>query len=78
MVNSVMAVSAIGQIKRDNEKARATLHEEHRTASPGLFSELLNQEVEERREAPENCRTVIYGQDSRLHTFEYQKREYHY
>lgn len=78
MVNSVMEVSATGKIKRDDEKSRATLNEKYKNASQGLFSELLNQEVEEQQKASVNCRTLTYGQDSRLHTFEYQKREYHY
>lgn len=78
MVNSVMAVSATGKIKRDNERSRATLNEKNKEHSKGLFSEFLKQEVEEQKEAPHSCSTVMYGQDSRLHTFEYQKREYHY
>jgi len=78
MVNSVVAVPTVGKIKREDEKTRATLYEERKGNSQGLFSELLRQEVEEQQEASANCRVVTYGQDSRLHTFEYQKREYRY
>ena len=77
MVNSVLAVSSVGRIKREhveNEKAP----EKGRADTNPLFSQLLQEEMEGQREASLNCRTTTYGQDSRLHTFEYQKREYHY
>lgn len=78
MVNSVLAVSTTGKIKRDNARTDNSLCERNRAESNPLFSQLLQKEVEAQRADTMNCHTVTYGQDSMLHTFEYQKREYHY
>ncbi len=78
MVNSVLAVSTIGKTKHDDVKSDHSLQERKQMNSNPLFSQILQEEVEEQRSASLNCHTLTYGQDSRLHAFEYQKREYHY
>ena len=77
MVNSVRAVSSVGKIKREHVGKEKTTEKERANTNP-LFSQLLQKEIEGQKEASLNCRTTTYGQDSMLHTFEYQKREYHY
>ena len=77
MVNSVLAVSSVGKIKREHVENQKAPEKGCADTNP-LFSQLLQEEMEGQREASLNCRTTTYGQDSRLHTFEYQKREYHY
>lgn len=76
MVHSVMAVSTADKLKRDANKAADAHSHGKKTAT--LFSEILNQAVDEQQEAPRQCHTVTYGQDSKLRTFRYQQREYHY
>ncbi len=78
MVNSIMAVSTTGKIKRDGAGTNTSVCEENCQKSNPLFSQLLQKEVEEQRAASMNCHTATYGQDSMIHAFHYQKREYHY
>lgn len=74
MVHSVVAISESDRIKRDARKENGA-RQKHSTS---LFSQILEEKTEEQKEAPRVCHTTTYGQDSMLHTFEYQKREYHY
>lgn len=76
MVNAVMAVPTSDKVKRDASKA-ANSHSQGKKQE-SLFSQILNQTVEEAQEAPRECHMVTYGQDCMLRTFQYQKREYHY
>ena len=77
MVNSVLAVSSVGKIKREHVRNDKAPEKGSANTNP-LFSQLLQEEIEGQKKASLNCRTTTYGQDSMLHTFEYQKREYHY
>jgi len=75
MVHSVLAVSETDKVKREGRKENS----QSRKHSGSLFSQVLAQKTEEQRqEAPRTCHTTTYGQDSRLHTYQYEKREYHY
>ncbi len=74
MVHSVMAVSTVGKPRHEEERKQ---DDKQRETTPNtLFSQFLEQEIEEQKKASMNCKTVTYGQDSRLHTFEYLSREY--
>ena len=75
MVYSVSAVSTTGKITRDQERGRNASSREEK-AEKQIFSEILKQEVEEKRKESVNCQTLTYGKDSRLHRFEYRAREY--
>lgn len=75
MVHSVMAVSTADKLKRDAGKTANSYGNGKKEQS--LFSEILQKTVEEEK-APRECRTLTYGQDSRLHPFLYQQREYRY
>ncbi len=77
MVNSVLAVSSVGKIKREGVRKEKSPGKGGANPNP-LFSQLLQEEMESQGKAPLSCSATTYGQDSRLHTFEYQKREYHY
>ncbi len=76
MVNAVMAVPTTDKVKRDANKAANSYSQGKKQES--LFSQILNQTVEETGEVPRECHTVTYGQDCMLRTFQYHKREYRY
>lgn len=76
MVHSVVGVAITDKVKRDAPR-EANSYSKGKDSN-ALFSEILEQRIEEQKEAPRSCHTVTYGQDSKLHTFQYQKREYHY
>lgn len=76
MVHSVVAVSSVDKVKRDAHKAVDAHSQKKQQES--AFSQILEQTVEEQRTIPMECHTLTYGQDSRLHTFQYQMREYNY
>ena len=76
MVHSVMAISSAGKVKRDSSSSIDTRSDKEQ--SDHLFSQVLDEKIEEQKNAPLNCHTITYGHDSRLHTFQYQTREYHY
>ena len=75
MVYSVSAVSTTGKVSREHGRGGNSQGREAQTEKTG-FSEILKQEVEEKRKETVNCRTLVYGRDSRLHRFEYLAREY--
>lgn len=68
----------VGKLKRDAEKKNDSFKRKDEKTPNHLFSQFLAQEIDEQRASSVNCRNVTYGQDSRLHTFEYQTREYRY
>uniref|UniRef100_UPI00405648D6 hypothetical protein n=1 Tax=Acetatifactor sp. TaxID=1872090 RepID=UPI00405648D6 len=74
----MMAVSTVGKLKRDENKSNNSIVREKDTKGKNLFSQMLEAEVAERKTTDVTCRNVTYGQDSRIHTFEYRTREYHY
>lgn len=76
MVHSVTAVANTDKIKRDANKTID--YNANGKKEQSLFAEIFNQTVEVQQAAPRECRTLTYGQDSRLHPFLYQQREYHY
>ena len=76
MVHSVVAVTKTDKLRRDAQKTRESYQESGQ--SPSLFSQILEQKEQELEKAPMNCRTITYGSDSKLHTFQYQSKEYHY
>jgi len=42
------------------------------------FNQVLSDAIEEQEATPILCHNTTYGQDSKLQTFHYQPREYHY
>ena len=77
IVHSVIAVPETRKVTREHyQQEQPSAH--GRTQNNNSFSQILQQEVEERRTDSINCRTVTYGMDSRLHHFDYRAREYHY
>ena len=77
IVHSVLAVSETRKVTREHDgQQQSSSH--GCTQSNNSFSQILQQEVEERRMDSINCRTVTYGTDRRLHHFDYRAREYHY
>ena len=77
MVHSVVAINGVRKVTRDLYKDENSSQkrevEENRS-----FSDILQQEVDERRTDSLNCHTVTYGMDRKLHSFEYLAREYRY
>lgn len=76
MIHSVLAVPSTGKIKRESYKSTGTPSDKEQ--SNHLFSQILEEKMDEQKKAPMDCHTLTYGQDSRLHTFYYQSREYNY
>ncbi len=75
MVHSISAVSTAGKVGRDQGRGSNSSDREHQTGA-NTFSEVLQQEVEERKTDTVHYKTVTYGRDSRLHPFEYLTRNY--
>ncbi len=77
MVHSVAAINGVRKVTRDlyrdENSSQKSEMEENKS-----FSDILQQEVDERRTDSLNCRTVTYGMDRKLHSFEYLAREYRY
>lgn len=77
MVHSVVAIDGIRKVSRDLYKDDSS-SQKRETEENRTFSDILQQEVDERRTDSLNCRTVTYGMDRKLHSFEYLAREYRY
>lgn len=77
MVHSVLAIDGVRKVTRDQERDEHSSRQREQDTSQ-TFSEILQQEVDERRTDSLNCRTVTYGMDKKLHRFEYLTREYRY
>lgn len=75
MVHSISAVAMTDKVGREQERRGNSSDGEHQTGT-NTFSKVLKQEVEERKADTVQCKTVTYGKDSRLHPFEYFKRNY--
>lgn len=76
MVSSVLAVPTVGKVKREDPRDSHSGSKEK--DSKGLFAQVLEEAVHEPEPAPRDCCTMLYGRDSRLQTFRYMTREYHY
>lgn len=76
MVHSVVAVPAIGKVKRDNQNA--SYSESRNQNSNGSFAKVLENATNETRDSAMDCHTTTYGADSQIRTFFYQPREYHF
>lgn len=76
MVHSVVGISTSDKIKRDANRAANSYS--HSKQQNSLFSQIFEQKIAEQQEAPAECYTVTYGQDSKIRTFQYQTREYNY
>lgn len=76
MVQSVLAAPMIGKLKR--EEQRLPYSHPGKEESGGLFSQLLEEATQKLESAPKACHTTLYGRDSRIQTFQYLSREYHY
>lgn len=76
MVNSVLEVSKTRELRREDNRTSDNGY--GRQNSNRLFAEVLKKAVEEVESNQVECHTTTYGPDSRLTTFEYMKREYHY
>lgn len=76
MVHSILAVSTVGKLKRENNKSGNSAIREKEAKAKKLFSQILETEVADQKAISVTCKNVTYGQDSRIHTFEYRTREY--
>ena len=76
MVHSVLAVSTVGKLKREDNRSGNSSTKKNEAKAKDLFSQILEAEVAGQKATPMTCKTVTYGQDSKIHTFEYQTREY--
>ncbi|MGN1148913.1 MAG: hypothetical protein ACI4TB_10840 [Lachnospiraceae bacterium] len=77
MVQSVLAVPTARKVKHDFErKGRYFLKKKH-SDTESQFSQALEQEVGELQAKSLNCHTLTYGDDRKVHRFDYQVREYH-
>ncbi|MDE5909519.1 MAG: hypothetical protein K2H52_12365 [Lachnospiraceae bacterium] len=76
MVHSVAAIPKTGKIKRDQPKAFDS--ESGNQSSNGSFAKVLENAKRETQNASMDCHTTTYGRDSRIQTFFYQPREYHF
>lgn len=75
MVHSISAVSTAGRVAYDQERGRDSSDREQQ-AGPHSFAKILQQEVEEQKTDSVHYKTVTYGRDLRLHSFEYLTRDY--
>lgn len=75
MVHSVLATGKMRYVGYGRAEEDSGYANEKKDLS---FSRILQKELEERRTDSLNCRTVTYGMDRRLHSFDYRAREYHY
>ncbi len=74
----VHTVTAVSLTKKVSEDARRTPDSySSKKPNPHTFSSFLEEEIQEIKAAPNNCHTVTYGTDRKLHTFLYQPRDYH-
>lgn len=76
MVTSVMAVPDTGRTRRDEQHVPVTVSKKKN--DQGLFAEILEKSLKETAEGAVYCCTTTYGRDSKMQTFLYQTREYHY
>lgn len=76
MVQQVEAVPHVGKTVRDRYKA--VYPDSRKETSSGTFAQLLKDAVEENQSASISCHITTYGRDSRIRTFDYQPRTYHY
>lgn len=76
MVHSISAISPYRKIDRDSDHSSGS--DLKRESSDHPFMQVLKAEIEQQKDTSRNCQTTIYGNDSKLHTFLYQTREYHY
>lgn len=74
MVHSVTAVSLTKKVSEDSRRTPDSYSSKKQT--PHTFSSFLEEEIQELKAAPNNCHTVTYGTDRKLHTFLYQPRDY--
>ena len=76
MVHSVAAVPMTGRVRRDPQ--RSCYPESGSQSSKGSFAQVLENVTKEVRDDSIDCRTTTYGRDSRIETFYYQSRAYHF
>lgn len=76
MVHSVDAVPKVGKVKRDQQNAFYS--ESGSQRSNGSFAKVLERAKKETLNSSMDCHTTTYGRDSRIQTFFYQPREYHF
>lgn len=76
MVHSVAAVPKARRIKRDHQNAFYS--DSGSQDSNGSFAKVLENAKKETLNASMDCHTTTYGRDSRIQTFFYQPREYHF
>jgi len=78
MVQSVLAVANVGKVNRDMDRDNGSSSGRNGSESGTTFSKVLQKEVEERKANSLGFKTTTYGADRRIHSFEYQPREYYY
>ncbi len=76
MVHSVLTVPSVGKVQREFHNKPDEQYSE--SSKNNSFSSILKEKLNEKEAAPRACHTVTYGNDSMIHMFQYQSREYHY
>lgn len=80
MVESVMAVTAPGKVRREAKDSRR--YGQRSKNDNSLFAEILGTATkvvaETYADAPTEYKSTVYGRDMRLSSKQYQTREYHY
>ncbi len=76
MVTSVLAVPRIDKVKRDRQSP-SQFHSREKDSNE-LFAQFLDNAVKESEPASMECLNTVYGRDSKMQTFRYQSREYHF
>lgn len=74
MVTSIQVVPLTEKVRREKEHEVYTPSQ--KDSSSSSFQEILNQTIEEPKNASLNCCNTTYGRDCKLQTFLYQSREY--
>ena len=76
MVNSVVAVPKVDSVRRD--QYNSSYSESKDQASNGTFAKVLEDVRKDKQNTPMDCHTISYGKDSKLQSFVYQPRDYHF
>ena len=65
----------VGRVGHDQDRGKdSSDREQHGRAN--TFAKVLQQDVEERKSDSVHYKTMTYGRDLRLHSFEYLTRDY--
>lgn len=76
MVHSALTVSSVDKVRRDCHNKPD--EQESKASKPTSFSSIIKEKMEKQESVPRTCQIMTYGNDSMLHLFQYQSKEYHY